>query len=97
MRADALSSVLINYYVLQELWVEVVTIVSDTETLGRLNGVAAVMERFDFLFGVMLGEMLLKHSDNLSKTPKKTICSKGTRVCSSHSKNIRVTKITRNV
>ena len=42
--------------------------VSDTETIGRLNGVAAVMERFDFLFEVMLGEMLLKHIENLFKT-----------------------------
>ena len=36
---------------------------------------AAVMERFDFLFGVMLGEMLLKHSDNLSKTLQKETLS----------------------
>ena len=39
--------------------------------IGHLNGAAAVMERFDFLFGIMLGEMLLKHSNNLSKTLQK--------------------------
>ena len=71
VRADALSSVLINYYVLQKLWVEAMSIVSDIKTIGRLNGVAAAVERFDFLFRVMLGEMLLKHSDNLSITLQK--------------------------
>ena len=71
VRADALACVVVNFAALQELWIEAVSIVNDTETIGRLNGVAAVMEQFDFLFGVMLGELLLKHSDNLSKTLQK--------------------------
>ena len=29
------------------------------------------MTKFDFLFGVFLGEMLLRHADNLSKTQQK--------------------------
>ena len=46
----------------------------DTETKARINGVSAQMKTFDFLFGVVLGEILLHHSDNLSKTlQKKTI------------------------
>jgi len=37
--------------------------------------VAAIMERFDFLFGAMLGELILKHTDNLSKTLQKDTLS----------------------
>ena len=75
VRAEALSSIIINYTVLQELWTEALAIVSDTETIGRLNGVAAVMQKFDFLFGTMLGELVFKHSDNLSKTLQKETLS----------------------
>ena len=65
------------------------SIVSDIETIGCLNGVAAFMKRFDFLFGVMLVEMLLKHSDNLSKTlQKETLSAAEGQECSSHTKNI---------
>ena len=60
---------------LQELWTEALAIVSDTETIGRLNGVAAVVQKFDFLFGTMLGELVFKHSDNLSKTLQKETLS----------------------
>ena len=35
---------------------------------ARIFGVQAQMRKFDFLFGVMLGAMTLKHIDNLSKT-----------------------------
>ena len=46
----------------------------DTKTKARLYGVSAQMRRFEFLFGVILGKMLLRHSDNLNQTlQKKTI------------------------
>ena len=35
---------------------------------SRINGVASKMKKFDFLFGLMLAERILKHTDNLSKT-----------------------------
>ena len=35
---------------------------------ARIGGVSASMETFDFIYGAMLGEMVLKHSDNLSST-----------------------------
>lgn len=35
---------------------------------GRILGVATHMKSFNFFFGVMLGEMLLRHSDNRSKS-----------------------------
>ena len=48
-------------------WGEAVEIARDTETKARIGGVSAQMT-FDFFFGVFLGEMLLRHADNLSKT-----------------------------
>lgn len=68
VRADSLESVLANYSVLQELWEECSDSVRDAETRARIGGVAAQMRRFDYFFGVSLGELLLRHSDNLSKT-----------------------------
>ena len=43
-------------------------IVKDTELESRITGVATQMETFDYLYGVMLGKMILGHSDNLSHT-----------------------------
>ena len=68
VRAQSLESVLKNYAVLQELWVECEDFVKEADARARVNGVSAQMKSFDFLFGVALGELLLMHSDNLSKT-----------------------------
>ncbi len=35
---------------------------------SRIRGVASCMQSFDFFFGVLLSELILRHSDNLSKT-----------------------------
>ena len=43
-------------------------VVHDSEVKARINGVAAIMKTFDFLFGLILAERILKHTDNLSKT-----------------------------
>ena len=68
VRAQALQSIITNYEVLQVLWEESLDFVKDTEMRSRIQGVASRMTSFDFFFGVSLGELLLKHSDNLSKT-----------------------------
>lgn len=68
VRAASMHSVIQNYSVLQELWEKTVDVVRDTETIARIRGVAAQMTSFDFFFGLVLGEMLLRHCDNLSKT-----------------------------
>lgn len=74
VRADSLASIVDNYNLLQSTWEEAVEIARDTETKARINGVAAQMKTFNFLFGTILGEMLLRHTDNLSQTlQKKTI------------------------
>lgn len=45
VRADALTSIISNYSVLRELWEEAKAITRDAEIVGRLNGVAAIIER----------------------------------------------------
>ena len=66
MWANSLASILSNYTVLQELWDELSDIVKDTETIARINGVSSQMKNFDFFFGVVLGKLILSHTDNLS-------------------------------
>ncbi len=43
----------------------------DPELKSRLDGVAHQMTKFSFIFGVALGELILRHSDNLSRTLKR--------------------------
>ena len=71
VRADALASILQNYPVLMETWVVAADLVKDSETTARINGVAAQMSKFDFLFGAMLGEKILRPTDQLSQTLQK--------------------------
>ena len=42
--------------------------VTDSEVQARVIGVDATMNRFDFLFGLVLAESLLRHIDNVNKT-----------------------------
>ena len=71
VRADSLRSVLDNYSVLQELWEEAEKASKESETTARIIGVASQMATFDFYFGVYIGELILRHSDNLSRTLQK--------------------------
>lgn len=52
----------------QAFWEKVKDAVIDSEIRARVIGVDATMNRFDFLFGLVLAERLLQHTDNLSKT-----------------------------
>ncbi len=65
VRGDSLQSVLKNYAVLQALWEEAREIVTDSEKRARIIGVQSMMMTFEYLFGLVLGERILKHSDNL--------------------------------
>ena len=49
-------------------WDEAIEVVKDTESKARIQGVRAQMKTFNFLFGTVLGEMVLRHTDNLSRT-----------------------------
>ena len=68
VRAASLQSVIDNYEVFQEFWDEARDIASDSENRARITGVKAQMEKFEFLFSLCLGECILRHTDNLSKT-----------------------------
>lgn len=68
VRAKSIASVIKNFDVLQNTWEEASTIVKDLETKSRIRGVSAIMNNFDFVFGAMLGELVLCHADNLSST-----------------------------
>ena len=65
--SSSLDSVLKNYRVFQALWEEAKEIAPDSETRTRIAGVEFKMSTFPYLFGVLLGESILKHTDNLSK------------------------------
>lgn len=57
-----------NYLVFQALLEEVKDTVTDSEIQACVIGIEATMNRFDYLFGLVLGERLPQHTDNLSKT-----------------------------
>ncbi len=67
MKANSLQSVVDNYEVLQSLWEESHVLSKDTDIRARIKGVEAQMKSFDFLFGIMFGQSLMRHTDNLSK------------------------------
>ena len=69
VRADSLASVVSNYSVLQSSLDTFSDMAArDMEMSARVNGIASQFEKFDFLFGVMLGEKVLRLADNLSRT-----------------------------
>ena len=68
VRAAALASILTNYSKIQSLWNEVLESKPDSETRARILGVASQMETFQYFFSLSLAEMILRHTDNLSKT-----------------------------
>ena len=55
-----------NYAVLQELWLESLDQVKDSEMKACILGVASQMKSFSYLFRIVLGNLILRHSDNLS-------------------------------
>ena len=68
VRAASLESVLKNYDVSQQLWEEALEVATDSEVHARIVGVQTTITKFEYLFGVILGDCILNHTDNLSKT-----------------------------
>ena len=68
VHAASLQSVLDNYEVLLQVWEESKETNLDSEIRARIIGVESQMLSFDFLFGISLGSLILRHSDNLSKS-----------------------------
>ena len=76
VHAATLKSVVNNYEVLLEVWEEAQRGHLDGEMKACIVGVETLMRNFNFLFGVFLGELILRHSNNLSKTlQQKTLSS----------------------
>ena len=67
VRAESLLNILENYIALQELWDAALETGLDAEVRSRIIGVRAQMESFNYFFGISIGELVLKHGDNLSK------------------------------
>ena len=68
VRADSLSAIISNYSILQSTWDNALHVARDTESKARIHGVSSQMTTFDYYFGTLLGELVLRHSDNLSRT-----------------------------
>lgn len=70
VRANSLASFICNFESLQSTWNEAVTIAHGTEIKARIQEVAfqIPVKSFNYIFGNMLGELILRHSDNLSST-----------------------------
>lgn len=64
VRAESPFSILNNYLVLLSTWEQA----RDTEIKAQIQGVSSQMSTFKFLFGTFLGELSLRHTDNLSKS-----------------------------
>ena len=68
IKADTFLCLLRNYETLMQTWEESLNYVRDVEMRGRIRGVATYMCRFDFFFGCLLSEKLLRYSDNLARS-----------------------------
>jgi hypothetical protein len=49
------------------LWQESLGFVKETDVRARILGVLSFMEKFEFFFGIKLGNVILRLSDNLSR------------------------------
>lgn len=70
--AASLKSLLSNYVALQQLWETAKDSTSDPTTKGSIIG---VQSQFKIFFGVNLAELVLRHTDNLSKILQSTSMS----------------------
>ncbi|XP_033123564.1 zinc finger MYM-type protein 1-like [Anneissia japonica] len=66
--AGDLASILANYDSIQLLWEAALCATPDTEMKARIRGVESQMQKFKFLFGLVLSELILRHTDKLSQT-----------------------------
>ena len=59
VRAKSLSSIISNYTYLKELWELVTKSCLNTEMKARIRSVKVYMKRFDYGYGVYLGNLIL--------------------------------------
>ena len=77
VRAESLRSVIANYEVLQELMEEIIEEYRGiTEATSSAKGILSTMEKFSFLFGVVVSQPFFSITDKLSKAVQtKSICA----------------------
>ena len=77
VRAESLRSVILNYSVIREALNEITEEYrGNSEATSQARGTMVTMEKFSFLFGVVIGEQLFGITDTLSKAlQKKTMCA----------------------
>ena len=63
----SLESIRLNSKTLFVTWEDALLVVRESEVKATINGVATIMKHFDFLFGLMLAERMLKHTNNLTQ------------------------------
>ena len=68
VRAICFQRVLENYRFLLKLWDDCLEMRLVPEVRGRVLGCQAQMKSFNFFFGLHLGQLIFRHTDNLSKT-----------------------------
>ena len=68
VRGEASEAIVENHNELMELWEWSLEHAKLTEMRGRILGAQSKMNTFDFLFGCLLGKIILKQTDNLSKS-----------------------------
>ena len=57
-----------NYDSINRLWGIARRATKDTEMKARIQGIKSQMKNFEFLFCLVLTEMILRHTDKLSQT-----------------------------
>ncbi|XP_065891716.1 zinc finger MYM-type protein 1-like [Dysidea avara] len=68
VRAESMKSIVANYTNILSLWEEALECTSETEMKARIQGFSSQMDTFKFYFSLILAEMILRHTDNLSKS-----------------------------
>ena len=67
LQIEFLNCIIRNFNTLFEVLDHALAYVKDSKMWSRIGGVSLLMRKFDFLFGIMMGECLSRHSDNFSK------------------------------
>ena len=67
VRKDSISSILQNYEELRVTFDKGKQLVNDMEMKACILGIGSKMDDFEFLFGLLLGELIFGNCDNVSK------------------------------
>ena len=67
-----MKSILDNWVALQQIWDESLDGNLEPEIKGTVIGVRSQMNTFNYFYGVTILQLVLRHSDNLSKILQKS-------------------------